>query len=269
MRQSPCKLEGSRGRVAGHETTGSGVSHNVLHKLGVAALARSVSGNTRKTDAFPQPRAAELAVEGLITQQTAGIRLPECYRPDDPADDAHPSLEKPEDQHQTPGSAEAAEDSEVFQAVLQGLGVRAQHALAHGRVQELSLFMRLRSEVMLDWPNTGAKTVAEILHAQERLAELFDTCKSMGRALCIDEVCLALGQPIKPAQRLSGRLAARKTANTPTPVSHGPDEPEPWSVLRNTIPELLCLDDREASSLIAAAQQELIGDVLDLPADGG
>lgn len=77
---------------------------------------------------------------------------------------------------------ESVDDREVFEAVLQSLGGRARHALAYGHVKSLPEFMHLEPDAMAGWPNTGAKTIAEIVDAQVRIAKLAED----GRVYCKD-----------------------------------------------------------------------------------
>lgn len=59
-------------------------------------------------------------------------------------------------------------EDHLFEETLSCLSTRSQNALTYGRVKNSSQFMRLHLDMMVGWPSTGAKVIAEILDVQKK-----------------------------------------------------------------------------------------------------
>lgn len=162
---------------------------------------------------------------------------------------------------------QAIDAHRVFQAIVDSLSVRSRHALAYGRIHSLDQFMDLHPDMMVGWPNTGSKTVAEIMNARRRLGEQEDLTKREGRSLCADQVSGVLGLPAEAIGRYSGRPLLQKRATVPAKAVRAADELASWSVLKKTVPDLLSSEHQFADGLLVAVGQEPIVDVVDLPPD--
>jgi len=238
---------------------------SVLCKLSTAAFKAVVNNGVRDFDAFLMLDTTALAdVSSGIAEELSAvqqrIRQNLCTHsvehPTDPAKESQCGS--------TPNDPEslAAGDDHLFQLVLESLGVRARHALAYGHIENLQQFMCLDRDVMARWPNTGAKTIAEIMDVQRRV-------KEHGRGFAQREASDADG-PRKCLKRPLHRVGQRSFQNwglSPTAVAHGVDEPAPWSLLRKTIPDIFPLGDHELATLWVSAGERSVGTSIDLPED--
>jgi len=152
----------------------------------------------------------------------------------------------------------------LFQVVLDCLGTRARHALLHGRVYTFKEFMNLKPNVMLRWPNTGAKTIAEILDVQRRIKELSSTIAQCG-VLDVDTLRKLLGLPRTELSQHVGRSSTGDRQASPTVVEHRTNEPASWSILRKTIPEIFSIRDAELDALWISAGEKSTGASIELP----
>lgn len=253
--------------------TEDGLFESVLCRLSANAFTCIVRCGVRDIDAFLKLDLAELTEVGLniikelsSTQQwtreqmpNIGIASPTAKPIDAPIAD----IESGESLGQT---VRIEDDSEMLRLILNSLSVRAQNALNYGRVKKLSEFMRLAPNVMASWPNTGAKTTAELLNIQKRLNELIHQCKKQGKQLDQNAVCKLLNLPIKtPSQRVVQKALTRHLVPL-KPVECRADEPAPWSVLKKTMPDLLSIGGNSLDALRAATENQCISDVVSLPA---
>lgn len=164
--------------------------------------------------------------------------------------------------------ADADDDAEIFQLILDSLGTRSRHALAQYRVTSYGQFVTLDADVMTGWRNTGAKTIAEILGMQERLNNLDRKCIEHDRGLGARDVRKLLDQTATTSKTQVRRSISAGRLSYPTPVERRADEPAQWSVLKKTIPELFQFNGRSADALWEAAGDIPIAAVAELPEAG-
>jgi len=241
----------------------------VLRELSTGTFRAVVNSGVRDIDAFLELDATTLSdvsskikAELSAAQQRIRQHLRGCFmeRSVDHSDES----ERESNADDT--WATATDDYHLFQAVLDCLGVRAQHALAYGRVRNLQQFMRLEKDVMARWPNTGAKTIAEIMDVQRRVKELSSSL-AYRETLNADSLRNHLGQfPARLSRRVERRMPTNRRVFSRA-VEHNVDKPADWSVLRKTIPDLFPLDERELDALWVSAGERSIGSIVELSED--
>lgn len=241
----------------------------VLRELSTGAFRVVVNSGVRDIDAFLELDATTLSdvsskikAELSSAQQRIRQHLRGCFmeRSVDHSDESERESNA-DDTWPT-----ATDDYHLFQAVLDCLGVRAQHALAYGRVRNLQQFMHLEKDVMARWPNTGAKTIAEIMDVQRQVNELGSSL-AYRETLNADSLRNRLGQfPARLSRRVERRMSTNRRVFSRA-VEHNVDKPADWSVLRKTIPDLFPLDERELDALWVSAGERSIGSTVELSED--
>ena len=255
------------------EITEDRLFESVLRRLSTSAFTCVVRCGVRDIDTFLKLDPAEFTetkpgtVQELSSaQQWARGQLGDTNSADTAAKPTDFPIADTEPNKEPEQTVDAEDDSEILRLILDSLGVRARHALAYGHVKKLPEFMRLEPDVMAGWPNTGAKTIAEILNIQKRLNDLVRQCKEQGKQLDVRAVCRLLNQPTRTPRQRIGQTVSIKGPAPLTPVEHSVDEPALWSVLRKTMPDLLSIGGHALDALRAATENQCISDVVSLPA---
>lgn len=251
--------------------TEDGLFESVLRRLSANAFTCVVRCGVRDIDKFLGLDPATLvdvtsgtAEELMLTQQWVRDQLGTNRVSDTAAELLQEPSPESVQSKEPDGSAEADDDAEIFEMILDNLGTRSRHALAQYRVTSYAQFAALDADVMMCWRNTGAKTIAEILSIQKRLDDLTRKRKENGGALDARVVRKLLNQPTAAPKAQTGRSISVGRPTYPTPVKRCADEPAPWSVLKRTIPELFLFDDRSFDALWKAAESESIAGAVSL-----
>lgn len=249
-------------------TTGE-LFESVLRELSTGAFKAVVNNGVRDIDGFLMLDTTALAgVSSRIAEELSAVQ--QRIRQNSRTHSAEHPIDHVEE-FQNGSTANDIEtvvagDDHLFQLVLKCLGVRAQHALVYGHIRDLQQFMRLEKDIMANWPNTGAKTIAEILDVQRRLNDLARQCKEQGKQLDVRAVCTFLSQPVRKPRLWVEQTTSTRRSAVWTPVVRGVDEPAPWSVLKKTVPEVLSIGGHVLDALRAATENRCISDVVSLPA---
>ena len=155
------------------------------------------------------------------------------------------------------GDFREGEDFESFyQAVLDNLRTRSRNALEAYGVCTLQRFLQLKPEELLGFCNVGSRTWSEIRKLKHEV-ESFISAR------------LRNGLPVS-ARGLQDRLAAqirrRVLWSVATSVAHEIGDPEGWSVLRRTIPDMLGASADTLDDLWARCGEERLS-ALELPSE--
>ena len=259
----------------------------VLRKLSTAAFRLIVNHGVRDIDAFLNldrttlPNVSSgISAELLFAQQWAREQIDASSvagtvtEPGSPVG-LDPVLSEGSENGET-GTAVPTDkpgDSQFVQTILDNLGVRARHALAYGKVSSFQQFMDLDSKTLEGLPNTGAKTIAEIMEAQSELRDAFSkTPEGIGK----DQVSGYLERMEHPTKLPRSAIAFQVIEPTSfhslayrhfvsTPVDHSGD-PAEWSILRATLPQVYGLTDDTVQDLWLAFDTETLASLgLDEP----